>query len=210
MIDPAITSAFLRGAGLMLSMIVAIGAQNIFVISQGLAKSYIFVVCALCTLLDIVFTGFGVFVVGESFAKNELLTLILGVSGILFLLSYAIASFRSAYKGSHFAKIKNAKNASLLPVVLKTLAVTVLNPHVYLDTIVVIGSTSAPVPSELKIWFFCGAVLVSFAWFFSLGYAARALAGLFANEKAWRIIDSVVGVIMVYMAYLIAEFLFKI
>ena len=210
MIDTLDLNAFLRGAGLMLSLIVAIGAQNVFIISQGLAKNYVFTVCAICTLLDVVFTGFGVFVIGETFAKNELLTLILGVSGIIFLLSYAFASFLSAYRGSHFAKIQNSKNSSLLPVVLKTLAVTVLNPHVYLDTIVVIGSTSAPIASEAKIWFFAGAVLISFVWFFSLGYGARALANLFANAKAWRIIDTCVGLIMLYMAFLIAKFLLKI
>ncbi|WP_297902691.1 LysE/ArgO family amino acid transporter [uncultured Campylobacter sp.] len=201
---------FLQGAALMLSLIVAIGAQNIFVISQGLAKNHVAAVCTVCALSDAVFTAVGIFLIGGALKQGSLLTQILGIGGIIFLLCYALSSFFSAYKGSHFAKIQNSANSPLAPVVAKALAVTLLNPHVYLDTVVVVGSLGATIADAQKPWFYVGVMFVSFAWFFGLGYGSRALSKLFASSRAWRIIDVLVGVLMLYMAYLIAKFVFKI
>lgn len=145
--------AFARGAGLMLSLIVAIGAQNIFVISQGLAKSHVAAVCAICALCDAVLTGIGIFLIGGSLGENPNFALFLGAGGVVFLLCYALASFRSAVQGSHFAKIQNSAGGALTPVVAKALAVTLLNPHVYLDTVVVVGSLGATIESTQKPWF---------------------------------------------------------
>ena len=182
----------------MLSLIVAIGAQNIFVISQGLAKNHVAAVCMVCALSDAVFTAVGIFLIGGALKQGSLFTQILGIGGVIFLLCYALSSFFSAYRGSHFAKIQNSANSPLAPVVAKALAVTLLNPHVYLDTVVVVGSLGV------------GVMFVSFAWFFGLGYGSGALSRLFASSRAWRIIDALVGVLMLYMAYLIAKFVFKI
>ena len=202
--------AFARGAGLMLSLIVAIGAQNIFVISQGLAKSHVAAVCAICALCDAVLTGIGIFLIGGSLGENPNFALFLGAGGVVFLLCYALASFRSAVQGSHFVKIQNSAGGALAPVVAKALAVTLLNPHVYLDTVVVVGSLGATIEGAQKPWFYAGIMVVSCAWFFGLGYGARAFSKLFASRRAWRIIDALVGALMLYMAYLIAKFIFKI
>ena len=194
----------------MLSLIVAIGAQNIFVISQGLAKNHVAAVCTVCALSDAVFTAVGIFLIGGALKQDSLLTQILGIGGIIFLLCYALSSFFSAYRGSHFAKIQNSANSPLAPVVAKALAVTLLNPHVYLDTVVVVGSLGATIADPQKPWFYAGVMFVSFAWFFGLGYGSGALSKLFTSSRAWRIIDALVGVLMLYMAYLIAKFVFKI
>ena len=194
----------------MLSLIVAIGAQNIFVISQGLAKNHVAAVCTVCGLSDAVFTGIGIFLIGGALKQGSLFTQILGIGGVIFLLCYALSSFFSAYKGSHFAKIQNSANSPLAPVVAKALAVTLLNPHVYLDTVVVVGSLGATIEGAQKPWFYAGIMVVSCAWFFGLGYGARAFSKLFASRRAWRILDALVGALMLYMAYLIAKFIFKI
>ena len=194
----------------MLSLIVAIGAQNIFVISRGLAKNHVAAICTVCALSDALFTAVGIFLIGGTLKQGSLLTQILGIGGVIFLLCCALSSFFSAYKGSHFAKIQNSANSPLAPVVAKALAVTLLNPHVYLDTVVVVGSLGATIADAQKPWFYVGVMFVSFAWFFGLGYGSRALSRLFASSRAWRIIDALVGVLMLYMAYLIAKFVFKI
>ena len=194
----------------MLSLIVAIGAQNIFVISQGLAKNHVATVCMVCALSDAIFTAVGIFLIGGALKQGSLLTQILGIGGVIFLLCYALSSFFSAYKGSHFAKIQNSANSPLAPVVAKALAVTLLNPHVYLDTVVVVGSLGATIEGSQKPWFYAGIMVVSCAWFFGLGYGARAFSKLFASRRAWRIIDALVGALMLYMVYLIAKFIFKI
>ena len=108
------------------------------------------------------------------------------------------------------AKIQNSANSPLAPVVAKALAVTLLNPHVYLDTVVVVGSLCATIEGAQKPWFYAGIMVVSCAWFFGLGYGARAFSKLFASRRAWRIIDALVGALMLYIAYLIAKFIFKI
>ena len=109
-----------------------------------------------------------------------------------------------------FAKIKNAVPQKLSKTALKTLAVTLLNPHVYLDTVVIVGGIGTTLNLQERIYFWLGSVLASFIWFFSLGYGAMKLSKLFMNAKAWRIIDFVVGIFMFYIAFLLIRFIFKI
>lgn len=185
----------------MLSLIVAIGAQNIFVISQGLAKNHVAAVCTVCALSDAVFTAVGIFLIGGALKQGSLFTQILGIGGVIFLLCYALISFFSAYKGSHFAKIQNSANSPLAPVVAKALAVTLLNPHVYLDTVVVVGSLGATIADPQKSWFYAGVMFVSFAWFFRLGLRFRGAFEAFCkqqsmahNRRARGSFDAVYGV----------------
>lgn len=200
-------SNFINGAILSFGLIVAIGAQNVFVLRQGLSKNHIFVVCFICFVFDAILMALGVFGVGSIFATNAKLTLLLGIGGILFLLYFGISAFISAYKGTNFAKIKNATPEKLSKTLLKTLAVTLLNPHVYLDTVVIVGSVGSTLSQSQRIYFWLGSISASFVWFFALGYAAAALSKFFTNPKIWRIIDFVIGIFMFYIAFLLIKFL---
>lgn len=202
--------SFLNGAILSFSLIIAIGAQNVFVLQQGLMKNHIFVVCFICFVCDAILMACGIFGIGGVFAKNENLSFWLGVCGILFLLAFGLNAFISSFRGSNFAKIKNAIPQKLSKTALKTLAVTLLNPHVYLDTVVIVGGIGTTLNLQERIYFWLGSVLASFIWFFSLGYGAMKLSKLFMNAKAWRIIDFVVGIFMFYIAFLLIRFILKI
>ena len=202
-------SNFINGAVLSFSLIVAIGAQNIFVLQQGLIKNHIFVVCLICFILDAVLMACGIFGVGGAFGKNENFTLFLGIGGILFLLGFGINSLISAFRASNFAKIQNAKSEKLSKTISKTLAVTLLNPHVYLDTVVMVGAMGAVLNQNERIYFWFGSIFASFIWFFSLGYGAKAFSKFFINKKAWQIIDFLVAVFMFYIAFLLIKFTFK-
>ena len=203
-------TTFINGAILSFGLIVAIGAQNVFVLQQGLMKNHIFVVCFICFICDAILMGFGIFGIGGVFAKNENLSFWLGVSGILFLLAFSLNAFISSFRGSNFSKIKNAVPKKLSKTALKTLAVTLLNPHVYLDTVVIVGGIGTTLNLQERIYFWLGSISTSFLWFFALGYGASALSKLFMNAKAWRIIDFIIGIFMFYIAFLLIRFIFKI
>ena len=149
----------------------------------------------------------GVFGVGKIFSTNKTLSFILGICGVLFLLFYAFSAFVSAFKGGRIASIQNAKSKTLKKTALQTLAITLLNPHVYLDTVVIIGSIGAVLSISEKLWFWFGSISASFVWFFALGYASILLSRLFTNQKAWRIIDFLIGIFMLYIAWVLFKFI---
>ena len=202
-------TTFINGTILSLGLIVAIGAQNLFVLQQGLMKNHIFAVCLICFICDAILMGCGIFGIGGAFAKNENLSFYLGVGGILFLLAFGINAFISSFRGSNFTKIANSKKEKLSKTITKTLAITLLNPHVYLDTVVIVGSVGAALSMKERIYFWLGSISASFLWFFALGYGASAFSKLFMNAKAWRIIDFLIGIFMFYIAFLLIKFTFK-
>ena len=144
---------FLKGFFLTLSLIVAIGAQNAFIIKQGIMKNHIFVVSGICFICDVVLMGLGVFGVGEFLAKNRILNLLIASVGILFVLYYGFASLKSAFFAESHPKFSQSKSLSLKKTILLTLAVTLLNPHVYLDTVFVVGASALMFSFDEKIIF---------------------------------------------------------
>ncbi|ECV9714099.1 amino acid transporter [Campylobacter upsaliensis] len=189
-----------KGFLLSLSLIVAIGAQNVFILRQALANHYIFIVCLLCFLCDVVLMCVGIFGVGEIFAKNQILALILALCGVCFALYYAFLSLRAVFANSIKLQLAKEKLPSLKKVITLTLFVTLANPHVYLDTVFLVGSAALNFSFDEKILFALGALSASFLWFFSLGYGAKFLS-FYIKPNFVKIIDLFVCFIMCMVAY---------
>ncbi|BDA83848.1 putative transporter [Aureimonas sp. SA4125] len=192
--------AALRGFVLGLSLIVAIGAQNAFILERGLVRSHVFVLCLVCALADALLIAAGVAGLGTLIAARPNLILAVTIGGALFLAAYAAIALRRALRPD--AMVVRSGRAMTLRTALGTvLALTFLNPHVYLDTVVLLGSLSARYPDELlRIAYGSGAMTASFVWFFALGYGARLLAPLFARPSAWRILDGLIALVMATLA----------
>lgn len=178
-----------------LSLIVAIGAQNAFVLRQGLRREHVFWICLICAGSDAILVSVGVAGFGALSKQAAWLEPALRYGGAAFLFWYGLRSFRAAL--SRRAMDSQAGGAlDLRAAVLTCLALTWLNPHVYLDTVALLGAISAPYQGADRWAFGVGAVAASFMFFFSLGYGARYLAPLFAAPAAWRVLDLAIGVVM--------------
>ncbi len=193
----------LKGALIASGLIVAIGAQNAFVLKQGLARHHIFWVALICFLCDAILMSAGVLGLGALIKNSSIAMCSLALMGAAFLFWYGFNAFRSAYQGtSHLeAAAGNANTASLSAVMTTTFALTLLNPHVYLDTVVILGGVAIALPFHDKLLFLLGAVSVSGLWFFGLGYGARLLTPLFQKPRTWQILDSLIGIIMWTIAW---------
>jgi L-lysine exporter family protein LysE/ArgO len=189
MIAPLV-AGFLLG----LSLILPIGAQNAFVLRIGLRGERVLAVCFTCALSDAVLILAGISGFAQLSARVPWAETLLLYGGAAFLLAYGARSFMAAF-GSASLRPSEAAPESLRRVVLTCLALTWLNPHVYLDTVVLIGSISTQF-DEGKGWFAAGAMLASFTFFFSLGFGARLLKPLFAQPVTWRVLDIAIGLIM--------------
>ncbi|MFJ2836883.1 MULTISPECIES: LysE/ArgO family amino acid transporter [Nocardia] len=192
--------AALSGLGFGLSLIVAIGAQNAFVLRQGVRGQHVLPVIAVCAVSDIVLIAAGVAGFGTVVEAVPAVLTVARYAGAAFLFGYAVLAARRALSSS--ALIADAAGASVAvgASVLTCLALTWLNPHVYLDTVVLLGSFASTYASPDR-WFLAGgAMLASIGWFLALGYGARRLGPLFARPIAWRVLDSVIAVIMVALA----------
>lgn len=187
--------AFLKGFGTSAGLIIAIGAQNAFVLSQGVRRDHHLVIPLICSFFDALLITVGILGVGTAVASNPALTKAAAWGGAAFLFWYGTGSFRSAIKGGSLETEGNG-STPLKKAVLTTLAVTLLNPHVYLDTLVLMGSISGQIPLSQRPWFGVGAALASFVWFFVLSLGGNLLAPLFKKQAAWRILDTFVGIIM--------------
>lgn len=194
-----IVSAALSGFFLGASLIIAIGAQNAFVLRQGLIRNHVFIIVSICALLDALLIAAGVAGVGTLIAQSPLLISIVTLGGALFLASYAILAFKRALRPDAMIA-SNDQRLSLKAAIATVLAFTLLNPHVYLDTVLLVGSLSAAYEGNARIAFGIGAMVASFVWFFSLGYGARLLAPLFSKPMAWRVLDTIIGVVMSLIA----------
>jgi len=192
--------AALAGLGLGLSLIIAIGAQNAFVLRQGLRRERVALVVAICALSDLVLIVAGTAGAGILFTAVPWLVEVVRWVGFAFLLVYGALAARRALRPS-VLRTSEAPTAppTALAVAGATLALTWLNPHVYLDTVVLLGSI-ASTHGELRWWFAAGAGLGSVLWFTALGVGARLLAPVFARPLAWRILDGLIAVVMVAIA----------
>lgn len=182
-------------------LILAIGAQNAFVLKQGIMRSHVFWVCLICALSDALLITAGVAGFGVIVELYPALPRWMAIFGAAFLFFYAISRFWAAYKGSG-GQNSAGESAALWPTLLTCLALTWLNPHVYLDTLGLIGAVSTQfVELNQKLAFGAGAVLSSFVFFFGLGYGARMLAPIMTTPKTWQILDLLIGLLMLYLAY---------
>lgn len=200
LLTPALAGLLLGG-----SLIIAIGAQNAFILRQGLLRQHVFILCLICALSDAALIGLGVAGLGALIAGSQTLIAAVTLGGAAFLAAYAVLALRRALTPSGLEAAKTGAG-SLRAAVLTCLAFTFLNPHVYLDTVLLVGGLSARYEGQARLAFALGAMAASFLWFFSLGYGARVLEPLFARPSAWRVLD---GLIALVMAALSASLLYR-
>ncbi|HTR17653.1 MAG TPA: LysE/ArgO family amino acid transporter [Acetobacteraceae bacterium] len=193
--------AFLAGFGLSAALIVAVGAQNAFVLRQGLRRQHVGSVVLFCALADLTLIAAGVAGLGAALQRLPGLIAVLTLGGVLFLAWYGIGAIRRAMcpAGGLTAEGKG-EALSQRAALVRTAGFTLLNPHVYLDTVLLVGAVGAAQPLGGQPAFVVGAGLASALWFAALGYGARLLAPLFARPAAWRVLDAIVGVTMLTIA----------
>jgi L-lysine exporter family protein LysE/ArgO len=198
-------SAFLTGFFLGLSLIIAIGAQNAFVLKQGVLGQHVFFVALFCALADALLIGIGV--AGISFFLNNFIrensNLLFGFSS-LWLLGYGILRLKAVLKSDTTLEIETSISRGLVPTFSILAILTFANPHVYLDTMVLIGSISQQFYENEKISFALGASLASFVFFFSLAYGAKLLAPKMQSPSSWQILDFLIALIMFTIAIKLA------
>ena len=190
--------AFFAGFGLGLSLILAIGAQNAFVLRAGLLRRYVFIVCLTCSVSDALLIYLGVSGLGRFVQSVPILIDVMRYGGAMFLFWYGAKSLYSAWRGGMGLNAEG-EFSTLPAAVLTCLALTWLNPHVYLDTVVLLGSIA--VQSAQPEAFGIGAILASFVFFFSLGYGAQLLAPVFARPRAWQVLDIGIAAVMFSIAF---------
>lgn len=188
--------AYLTGLVLGASLIIAIGAQNAFVLRQGLLRAHVALVVALCILIDVVLTTLGVGGLSASLGRSPLALDGLAVGGAGFLGWYGLGAARRACSSQALSSTVARDSQSARGVLLQTLAVSLLNPHVYLDTVLLIGSVGVQQPAPLRPAFLAGVWTASVGWFASLGYGSRLLAPVFARPISWRLLDGLVALVM--------------
>ena len=195
----SLLSVAMSGALLGASLIIAIGAQNAFILRQGLLRSHVFVLCLICALSDALLIAAGVAGLGTLVSQSPTLIVAVTLGGALFLASYAVLAFRRAWRPQAM-QAAGGNGLSLKAAVATCLAFTFLNPHVYLDTVLLLGSLSAAYHGPARLAYGAGAAVASFVWFFGLGYGARLLQPVFAKPAAWRVLDVIIGVVMSLLA----------
>jgi L-lysine exporter family protein LysE/ArgO len=191
-----LTTGFALSAG----MIIAIGAQNAFVLRQGLRREHIAAIVVFCIAADVLLISAGVAGLAEVLRNAPLLATVLTVGGVLFLSWYGVSALRRAFRSNALHAATGNTPMSLRVALAQAAGVTLLNPHVYLDTVLLLGSIGARQPPDLRMWFVGGAALASSTWFTALGFGARLLAPFFERPRAWRILDIVVGLTMLTLA----------
>lgn len=196
-------ASYFAGLGLMLSLIVAIGAQNLFVLRQGLRREHVGLVVTICAVSDAVLTVAGVAGMGAVVGSRPLLVTIVRWGGAAFLVVYGLLAARRAWRPKTLdpgadAGASSVAKASAASVAVTCLALTWLNPHVYLDTVFLMGTVAS---QHAVPWLFTvGAITASIVWFTALGYGARALAPVLGTPRAWRILDGLIAIVMIVIA----------
>lgn len=190
-----LSSPVLVGFLTSFTMIAAIGAQNAFVLRQGIRREHVLAVVSVCAVADLLLITAGIAGVGALITAHPQTVTIAKVGGAAFLFGYGALAARRALTPSTMTPSQNG-STRLVSVLLTCLAMTFLNPHVYLDTVVLLG-TLANQHADSRWLFGIGAITASVVWFFSLGFGARRLAGLFANPRTWRVLDGLIATTMI-------------
>lgn len=192
-------TTLLAGLGLGLSLIVAIGAQNLFVLRQGVRREYVFTVATICALSDLTLISIGVAGLGAATTALPWLVEVVRWAGAAFLIGYGLLAARRTLRPAAVApEAPGTASTNRLQVVATCLALTWLNPHVYLDTVFLLGSVAATHGDE-RWWFAVGAMIGSIGWFYGLGYGARLLGRWLTTELGMRLLDGFVAVVMMVL-----------
>lgn len=191
----------LKGFVLGLGLIIPIGAQNSYVLSQSIKRNHHLVAATICVFSDFLLMAIGVYGGGALLESNSTLALIITWAGIVFLSVYGIVFFKSFYQGGKGDTLKNMKPSTRKAVIFTTLAVTFLNPHAYLDTVVIIGSISGQFDDAQKSTFLVGIMLASLFWFYTLSLGAAKMSPWLAQEKVQRVINLLVAILMWSIAW---------
>lgn len=188
---------YFEGLALTAGLIMAIGAQNAFVLKQGIKRQYLFLTAFTCFLCDSFLVITGISGLGSVVRDMPVLMLILRFVGAAFLIGYGIRSFMNVFRPHVLiASLENGANRTWMATLLALLAFTFLNPHTYIDTFLILGSVGADHPPNEILPFILGSLTGSFIWFFGLTYGASLLSPIFKNPRAWQILDTMMGFVM--------------
>jgi L-lysine exporter family protein LysE/ArgO len=190
---------FLSGFAMSAALIMAIGAQNLFVLRQGLRREHVGAIVLFCSSADAILIILGVSGLGALLGTLPQLTTALSIGGAAFLAWYGVKAFRRMASNESMTITKSG-GVSLSRAIAATAGFTFLNPHVYLDTVLLMGAAGSAEPVDLRPVFIAGAAAASFTWFATLGFGARILQPFFARPAAWRVLDAIVGVVMLTLA----------
>ena len=188
-------TSFFQGFGTGGGLIVAIGAQNAFVLSQSIRKNHQMLIALICIFCDVLFISLGIAGLGSTVAQNPILAKWVSLGGAMFLFYYGWNALKSAIRGGRL-DAEERESQSIGVVILATFGVTLLNPHFYLDTVILLGSISSSFQDQERLFFWGGAVTASSLWFISLSLGGRILAPIFQKELAWKILDSIIWITM--------------
>lgn len=183
-----------------LALIVAIGSQNAYVLRQGIRREHVLLLVLFCALSDALLIMAGIGGAGAVVTGNAWLLALTRYGGALFLAAYAVLAARRAWQGGQMQLDNTAQRTTRKAAIAACFAFTFLNPHVYLDTVVLLGSVANQRGEQARWWFGAGACLGSLCWFAALGFGARLLAPLFAKALAWRVLDSLIALVMAALA----------
>jgi L-lysine exporter family protein LysE/ArgO len=196
---------FAQGLFLSLGLIVAIGAQNAFVLRQGLRREHVGSVVAFCAVADALLITAGVFGMAQALGDRPMLARGLALGGAAFLAVYGWRALQRARQISALDVTASGPTLSRGAALAQAAAFTLLNPHVYLDTVLLVGSIGAQQPAPFQAWFAAGASTASLLWFSALGFGARWLAPWFARPRAWQVLDALIGLTMWVLSALLVR-----
>ena len=206
---PLMGSVFLQGLALSLGLIVAIGAQNAFVLRQGLRREHVASVVFFCAISDALLIAAGVLGMGQALGERPMVAQALALAGAVFLAVYGWQALRRALQQNSLLAHDEGDGLTWAAAMAQAAAFTLLNPHVYLDTVLLVGSIGAQQPEGLQLWFVAGASSASLLWFCALGFGARWLAPLFAQPRAWQVLDILIGLTMWLLSGMLVMHLFN-
>ncbi len=192
-------AAFVSGFLLSFSLILAIGPQNAFVLRQGLLRQHVLPIAVFCATSDIILILLGIFGFGTIISDFDGFSQYMFIIGGFWLSGYGILRLKGAYMGESFLEASNVEESDLKMVLTNCAVLTWLNPHVYIDTLILIGTVS--IRFEDTIQFGLGACLASVVFFFSLAFGARILSPFMSSKKAWQILDIIIGIVMISLSY---------
>lgn len=193
-------SVYLKGFGLGAGLIVAIGAQNAHVLRMGLKRQHVALTVGVCILCDVLLIAAGVAGMGALIGRNPALLALARWGGAGFLAWYGLRAWLAAWQGGALAAAGGGVPLAPRQALTLVLGLSLLNPHVYLDTVVLLGSFGGQQAGAGRLWFALGAMSASAAWFLALGFGARVLSPLFGRPMAWRALDGMIGVVMLGLA----------
>jgi L-lysine exporter family protein LysE/ArgO len=198
-------AVFTQGFALGLGLIVAIGAQNAFVLRQGLRREHVGSVVAFCAVAVALLIAAGVLGMAQALGRSPGLARALAVAGAVFLAVYGWRALCRARQPQRLSVDAGGAGLARRAALAQAAAFTLLNPHVYLDTVLLVGSIGAQQPTALQGWFIAGAGGASLVWFAALGYGARWLAPWFARPRAWQLLDGLIGVTMFVLSAMLVR-----